>query len=163
MALRRSAPWGPAADASRTDSENGADDAHGDRPASGVDGVRLRDMRVVSVLNLPLWDAARWQGLAYLLPRGPDDVPEMHFSFEDIEAGRKIFRGWLRTSGEVDSDDTIGLTLVTGVDRDHPDWYRLAVGYRDADLRKSGAPFFGIPREVPGHDSPRRPQSRAVP
>ena len=145
MALRRSAPWGPAADASATGSENGADDAHRDRPASGVDAVRHRDMKVLSVLNLPLWDAARWQGLAYTFARGLDDVPEMHFSFENIEAGRKIIRGWLRRFGEVDRDDTIGLTLVTGVDRDHPDWYRLAVGCREEDLLKSGAPFMGFP------------------
>jgi len=144
MALRRSAPWGPAADASPTGSEDGADDAHRDRPASGVDAVRHRDMKVLSVVNQPLWDAAGWRGLAYMFARGPDDVPEMHFSFEDIEAGRKIFRGWLKRFGEVDHDDTIGLTLVTGVDCDHPDWYRLAVGYRDADMLKSGARFLGF-------------------
>ena len=148
LALRRSAPWQPAADASPTGAENGADDAHRDRPASGVDAVRHRDMKVLSVLNLPLWDAARWQGLAYTFARSPDDVPEMHFSFEDIEAGRKIFRGWLRRFGTVDRDDTIGLTLVTGVDRDHPDWYRLAVGYRDADVLKSGARFLGFSARI---------------
>ena len=145
LALRRSARWQPAADASPTGAEDGADGTHRDRPASGVDAVRHRDMKVLSVLNQPLWDAAGWMGLAYPFARGPDDVPEIHFLFEDIEAGRKIFRGWLRKFGMVDRDDTIGLTLVTGVDRDHPDWYRLAVGYRDADVLKSGARFLGFP------------------
>ena len=145
LALRRSAPWQPAADASPTGAEeDGADGTHCDRPMSGVDAIRHRDMKVLSVLNQPLWDAAGWNGLGYTFARSPDDVPEMHFSFEDIEAGRKIFRGWLRRFGSVDRDDTIGLMLVTGVDRDHPDWYRLAVGYRDGDLLKSGARFLGF-------------------
>ena len=92
--------------------------------------------------------------MAYTFARDAADVPEIHFLFEDIEAGRKIFRGWLRRFGAVDRDDTIGLTLVTGVDRDHPDWYQLIVGYRDADVLKSGARFLGIPHEDPGDESP---------
>ncbi len=102
-------------------------------------------MKVLSVLNPPLWDAARWKGLAFAFARDAADVPEIHFLFEDIEAGRKIFRGWLRRYGAVDRDDTIGLTLVTGVNGDHPDRYRLAVGYRDADALKSDARLPGCP------------------
>ena len=144
LALRRSAPWRSSADASLTDAEDGVGGTRLDRPASGVDAGRHRDMKVLSVLNLPLWDAARWKGLAYTFACSPDDVPEMHFLFRDIEAGLKIFRGWLRRFGAGDSDDTIGLTLVTGVDRDHPDWYRLAVGYRNADMLASSASVLGF-------------------
>ena len=144
MALRRSAPWRPAADTSPTGAEGGAQRTRRDGPASGVDADRHRDMKVLSVLNLPLWDAAGWDGLGYTFARDPDDVPEMHFLFKDIEAGRKIFVGWVRKYGAVDQNDTIGLTLVTGVDRDHPDRYRLAVSYRDADVLDSGVRFLGF-------------------
>ena len=144
MALRRSVPWRPTAVGSPGSAEDGANGMSCDRPTSGIDAGRHRDTKVLSVLNLPLWDAARWKGLAYTFAHSLDDVPEIHFLFEDIEAGRKIFRGWLKRFGAVDQDDTIGLTLVTGVDRDHPDWYRLAVSYRDADMLKSGARFLGV-------------------
>ena len=144
LALRRSAPWRPAANASPSGAVDSAKGTRRDRPASGIDADRHRDMKVLSVLNLPLWDAAQWKGLAFTFARYPDDVPEMHFVFDDIEAGRKIFRGWLKRFGTVDRDDTIGLTLVSGVDRDHPDWYRLAVGYRDADVLDSGARRLGF-------------------
>ena len=77
LALRRSAPWQPAADASPTGAEDGADGTRRDRPVSGADAGRHRDMKVLSVLNLPVWDAARWKGLAYTFARGPDDVPEV--------------------------------------------------------------------------------------
>ena len=146
MTLRRSTPWRPNnISAPPPVEENGIDGARLDRPDSGVDSDRHRDMKVLSVLNLPLWDAARWRGLAYTFARTPADVPEIRFLFEDIEAGRKIFRGWLRRFGAVDHDDTIGLTLVTGVDRDHPDWYQLVVSYRDAYALKSDARLLGFP------------------
>lgn len=144
LSLRRSAPWRPAADASLGGAEDSAKGTRRDRPASGVDADRHRDMKVLSVLNLPLWDAAGWDGLGYTFARNLDDVPEVHFLFKDIEAGRKIFVGWVRRFGAVDRDDTIGLTLVTGVDRDHPDRYRLAVSYRDADVLDSGAGLLGF-------------------
>ena len=144
LSLRRSAPWRPVADASPKGAEDSVKATRHDRPSSGVDADRHRDMKVLTVLNLPLWDAAQWKGLGFTFARYPDDLPEMHFLFDDIEAGRKIFRGWLKRFGTVDRDDTIGLTLVTGVDRDHPDWYRLAVGYRDADVLDSGARFLGF-------------------
>ena len=152
LALRRQAPWrAAAADPPSAPAEEG--DARGGvarvgRPASGVDAARHRDMKVLSVLNLPLWDAARWKGLAYPFARGRADVPGMYFLFEDIDAGRKIFRSWLRKFGAVDRDDTIGLTLVTGVDSAHPDWYQLVVGYRDADVLKSEAKFLGFSSRI---------------
>ena len=152
LALCRQAPWKPATpDRSSTKGEEdpcGAGAAREVRPASGADAARHRDMKVLSVLNLPLWDAARWKGLAYPFARGPGDIPGMYFLFEDIDAGRKIFRGWLRRFGAVDRDDTIGLTLVTGVDSAHPDWYQMVVGYRDADVLKSGATFLGFSSRI---------------
>lgn len=144
MALRRSVPWRSTAYDSATDAGNGADSTSYDKSVSGIDAGRHRDMKVLSVLNLPLWDKARWSGLAYTFERNATDVPEMHFLFEDLDAGLKIFRGWLKRFGAVDRADTIGLTLVTGVDRDHPDKYLLAVGYRDADVLKSETPVLGF-------------------
>ena len=144
MALRRSAPWRPAADPTPSRAEDSTKDTRRASPTSGVDAARHRDMKVLSVLNLPLWDSARWNGLGYTFARYPDDVPQMHFLFEDIEAGRKIFLGWLKRFGAVDQNETIGLTLITGVDRDYPDRYRLAVSHRETDLPDSNARFLGL-------------------
>ena len=73
-------------------------------------------------------------------------------TFVPTESGTERYSqwraAWLRRFGAGDRDDTIGLTLVTGVDRHHPDWYRLAVGYRDADVRKSGARFLGFSARI---------------
>lgn len=122
----------------------GANGTGNEKQISGVDAVRHRDTKVFSVLNIPLWDMARWKGMGYTFPRWKDDIPEMRFLFENIDAGRKIFRGWIKKFGAADPDDTIGITLVTGIDRAHPDWYRVVVGYRDADILKSRARFLGF-------------------
>ena len=132
LTLCRAAPWRTAAkiaaqrkhEKQHTHGGEGTDE---EKLASGVDAVKHRDTKVLSVLNLPLWDMAGWKGLGYTFSRGEDDIPEMRFLFENIEAGCKIFRGWLKKFGAMDPHDTIGLTLVTGIDRAHPDWYRLLI------------------------------------
>lgn len=146
LALRRSTPWRPPRNALPSSDTTDAADKQPSRDwtTSGLDAARHRDVKVISVLNLPLWDRARWKGLAYTFPRGGSDIPEMHFLFEDIEAGRKIFRGWLQKFGAVDREDRIALTLVTGVDSANPDWYRLIVSHRDADVFDSSGRLFGL-------------------
>lgn len=146
LTLRRSAPWRPAESpsSSNTSHHSGEVIHRQDLSHSGVDAIRHRDVVVLSVLNLPLWDDARWRGLAYTFPRRPGDIPEVHFSFENIEAGRKIFQGWLKKFGPVDLDNSIRLTLVLGVDRNHPNSYRLVVGNCDADVPHSDARILGF-------------------
>ena len=146
LALQRTTPWRPPRDAlPSSDTTDAADKRSSqDWTTSGLDAARHRDVKVISVLNLPLWDRARWKGLAYTFPRSGSDIPEMHFLFENIEAGRKIFRGWLQKFGAVDREDRIALTLVTGVDSAHPDWYRLIVSHRDADVLDSSGRIFGL-------------------
>ena len=148
LALRRAAPWRSIAKVSASDElgkqrAQDSESTHEKGLSSGIDAVRHRDTKMLSVLNLPLWDRARWKGTAYAFPRGEGDIPQMYFSFENIEAGRKIFRGWLRKFGAADPNDTIELTLVTGIDRAHPDWYRLVVGYRVENFRKFDARLLG--------------------
>ena len=110
---------------------------------SGVDAIKHRDLNVLSVVNIPLWDKARWSGMAYLFARRASDVPCVLFSFKDIDSGRKIFLGWLQKFGAEDPDDTIDITLITGVNRIHRHWYRVVVGHRLGDAAKSSGRLFG--------------------
>ena len=144
LALRRTTPWPiPESDSSET-VESRYDESGGlEQPSFGIDSARHRDMKVLSVLNMPLWDAAGWKGVGYTFGH-EDDIPEMHFSFENIEAGHKIIRGWIKKFGEADPEDTIGLTLVTGIDRTNPHWYKLVVSHKDADVSEFGSRFVSL-------------------
>ena len=144
LALRRTKPWSrPECGWLETvESRNNQRMGLG-QAGFGIDAVRHRDTKVLSVLNMPLWDAAGWKGIGYTYGHG-DDIPEMHFSFENIEAGRKIIRGWIKKFGEADPEDTIGLTLITGIDRDNPHWYKLVVSHKDADVLESDERLVSI-------------------
>lgn len=64
--------------------------------------------------------------------------------FEDQEAGAKIFRGWRKRLGEVDQEEWIGLTLITGIDRSHLSYYRLAISVNEESfthMHKPEGPF----------------------
>lgn len=102
----------------------------------GADAVLHRDMSVMSPIILPLWDKAKWTGTGVALP-GPDAevAPLMALAFENIDAGRKIFRGWRKKIGTENRDGWLGVTVITGIRRDSPLDYRVAVGISESYLK----------------------------
>jgi hypothetical protein len=74
-----------------------------------------------------LWDKAHWRGLGFAICPTNPPILELILMFADLEAGAKIFRGWRKRLGEVDQDEWIGLTLITGIDRHHPAHYWLGI------------------------------------
>lgn len=107
----------------------------------GADAVKHRDMGVMSSINLPLWDRARWRGVGVALggPLDENSPPLMMLAFEDIDAGRKIFRGWQKRVGTVDRDGWIGVTVITGINRDSPLDYRVVIGVGDRHIRSQSS------------------------
>lgn len=103
----------------------------------GVDGLKHRDLGNISVLNLPLWDKAGWHGAGYITQPGGSTPPQMLLVFANGDAGGKIFRGWRKKVGQADSSGWISLTIVTGIDRNHPDHYRVIVGSGDNYFKNS--------------------------
>jgi hypothetical protein len=93
----------------------------------GVDALKHRELRIFSPINMPLWDVARWRGIGVAIPHGTQPVPELTLLFENYEAGEKIFRGWKKHVGEIDREEWIGITIITGTDKDFPAHYRTAI------------------------------------
>lgn len=50
----------------------------------------------------------------------------------------KIFRGWNKRLGEVDQDEWICLTIITGTDKNHPAHYRVAISVNSNLLFQEG-------------------------
>ncbi|MGY4206836.1 hypothetical protein ACVK00_000206 [Burkholderia sp. PvR073] len=96
----------------------------------GADAVLHRDMTVMSPIILPLWDKAKWKGTGVALPAAPGEVapPLMALAFENIDAGQKIFRGWRKKAGAENRDGWLGVTVITGIRRESPLDYRVAIG-----------------------------------
>lgn len=106
----------------------------------GADAVKHREIGVMSPINLPLWNRAGWKGVGVGVGAAPDEVSAplmalMALMFENIDAGRKIFRGWQKKVGQADQRGWIGVTVITGIHRDRPLDYRVAIGVGEQYMR----------------------------
>lgn len=82
-----------------------------------------RDMSVRSVIDMPLWDRAKWEGMAYV--SAPDRPPYLAFMFKAEEAARQIFQGWHDRFGREDKDEEIYLSIVRQIPNQSPHHYHL--------------------------------------
>lgn len=85
-----------------------------------------RDMRVRSVIDLHLWDRAKWIGAAYG-DVGPHAAPWFGLMFTDGEAGTRIFERWHERFGDVDADEEIYISIVRKFSAEQPTHYGIIV------------------------------------
>jgi hypothetical protein len=137
--LVRKKPWVPAAVATSPVPDPPEKDStfSADPPPEhlfGADAVLHRDMRVMSPINLPLWDKAKWKGVGVELPQARSGMvpPTMALAFENFDAGRKIFRGWRKKVGAENRDGWLGVTVITGIRSGSPLDYRVAIGISES-------------------------------
>jgi hypothetical protein len=83
--------------------------------------------RIESIIDPALWSKAQWCAVAFGLQTS-DAPPVLGLVFKDRDAALAIFAAWRARFGEVDSDEHIRLSILTGVSRHHPHRYRVAVG-----------------------------------
>lgn len=140
--LRRTEVW-PALNESQADEDTTAKPtefayAVGKPPPelSGVDALKHSDLRIISLINMPLWDRAKWKGLGFAFREEEPPIPGLVLVFEDMEAGKKIFRGWRKRVGQNDEADLIGVTLILGIERKKPFNYRVAIGLNEKALNR---------------------------
>jgi hypothetical protein len=86
------------------------------------------DRKVLSVINIPLWDRAKWSGTLFLVVPTHEIPPAMGFLFKEEEAAIEIFREWNHRFGNKDDNDQIKIVIITGIDIHHPAHYRVFVG-----------------------------------
>jgi len=94
--------------------------------------ARHDEMETVSLIRMPLWEKARWAGVAYLFDRKGEFPPAIALLFGNAVAGREIFAQWKRELGEVDEHGRLRLSIIRGISKSKPYAYRVTVG---ANLR----------------------------
>ena len=97
-------------------------------PKELPDKERLKhtDRRVLSPIDIPLWDRAKWRGTLFAWnPNGP---PIFGIGFEDDEAGQAIFRMWKERWGDIDENDDLRVAIITGLSKRNPAEYAVVVG-----------------------------------
>ena len=110
-------------------------------PNDLIDKEKLKhtDRRVLSPIDIPLWDRAKWRGTLFV--RIGDGPPIFAIGFEDGEAGQAIFRVWKERWGDEDEDDALRVAIITGLSRRNPAHYSVVVGpnlrYMPEDEKKT--------------------------
>jgi hypothetical protein len=117
-------PQGPARSRKDDDGQPAAGDQRGPVPPSDH-----RDLGVLSVIDVHLWNRAGWSGAAFA-DWGPRLPPGIALMFTNEEAARKIFTRWRERLGQIDKQDEIYVAIVRGISVDHPAHYRVLITSR---------------------------------
>lgn len=80
--------------------------------------------KVFSVIDTNLWDQAKWKGFGFL---GDPSSLGIFLAFGNEEAGKKIFDNWIKKVGKEDKNEEIKITIIKGVDKNNPYWYRVHI------------------------------------
>ncbi|SMG19918.1 hypothetical protein [Sphingobacterium psychroaquaticum] len=101
------------------------------------DNATHRTIKAETVINSTLWDKATWRGVGFfaldILPLG------IFLGFENVEAAKEIFEEWITIFGKEDKSDTIMVSVIKGIDKNNPYWYKVLISKKmDEELMKKG-------------------------
>ncbi|PKA03618.1 hypothetical protein, partial [Leptospira ellisii] len=99
---------------------------------AGLEHVAHNKRKVISLIDIDLWDKAKWSGFGYIT----DPMHGLGFilCFENADPAKKIFVNWLERFGLEDTEDILRLSIIKGISKENPHWYRVQIG---ANLEKS--------------------------
>ena len=98
------------------------------------------DRRVLSPINIPLWDRAKWQATGFSWVR--NEPPFLMLGFYDYESGKAIFREWRKLYGPVDERDALRITIVREIDRNDPPAYVIMLSSEIEGRELSGTMLY---------------------
>ena len=106
----------------------------GDAPPElrSIDSTSHRDRRVLSILDMNMWDRADWKGLVF----GIDPIsnlPVLCFAFGNRDEGRNVSLYLQQRLGSEDTEEEMKISIIKGIDSANPAAYRIVIG---SNIRK---------------------------
>lgn len=98
------------------------------------------DRRVMSPIDIPLWDRAKWRATGF--GWGEGEPPILMLAFHDFEAGKAIFRSWYERYGASDKSDALRVSIVRGIARDDPHAYTVMLSSELDGASIPGSMFY---------------------
>lgn len=126
--LRRKERWLRATNNGLVDA---ATDSSDSAPPLDKETLHQKDFSFYSPIDLHIWSRAGWNGTAFGTIEGDLSRIEFWLTFKDFEVGKKIFRGWRKRVGPVDKDEWLAISIVTGIDAQHPAHYRVVLSINE--------------------------------
>ena len=86
---------------------------------------KQNDAYVTSLIDVRLWDEAKWKGCGFWFTRDLSEPGILVFLFKNIAQGIQIFEKWEEdyNAGKLN----IKIVIISGVDKAHPQWYKVLV------------------------------------
>lgn len=93
-------------------------------PVDKPDGFRHDNRKVITVVDVNLWNTAEWQAFGFAIYK---EHMGLFIGFNDGEIGTKIFDDWINRFGKEDKDELINITIIRGIDKLNPFAYRVHI------------------------------------
>lgn len=90
-----------------------------------MDELSHRDRKVVSLINIPLWDQAKWLGMGFMCIGNED--PILALGFTNSYAANQIFEEWHERLGDVDEKNKLRVAIITGINKMLPYNYKVLI------------------------------------
>lgn len=105
--------------------------------AEELEQKERKSMFVSSIIDIDLWNEAKWSGMAFVSDPSLRSPPIACFMFANEEAGQKIFKALKADFGDVDSKEEIRLSFIENISSNAPRDYKVHFGSsRDALVEK---------------------------
>jgi hypothetical protein len=85
------------------------------------------DRKVISLIDVKLWDDAKWLGTLYTYNSSISALPILGLGFENWDAAKKIFQAWQISLGNFDKNNQLRITVITGIQRHNPSAYKIII------------------------------------
>lgn len=87
--------------------------------------ISHKKIKAETIINTELWDKAKWKAFGFF---ASEQIPfGIFIAFENGKYGREIFEEWINNYGRSDINETITITIVKGIDKNNPYWYKVLV------------------------------------
>ncbi|MDP2504228.1 MULTISPECIES: SEFIR domain-containing protein [unclassified Oceanobacter] len=102
-----------------------------------LDPKERKSMFFSSIIDVDLWNKAKWRGMAFVSDPSLQAAPIAGFLFEDDAAGEEIFSSLKKQFGDVDIEDEIRLSFIGEISDKAPLDYKVHIGSeRQAIVKK---------------------------
>ena len=95
--------------------------------------VTHKNMTAETIIDNHLWDKAKWKAFGFV--QMPQPTPfGILLAFDNEHAAKKIFENWIKEYGKIDNEETISISIIKGIRKDNPYWYKVLIS---KDIRKN--------------------------
>jgi hypothetical protein len=79
---------------------------------------------VHSIIDDDLWNNAGWKAVGIL---ASPEILGLALGFDNFDVGKRIFEAWRKMIGRIDKEELIDITIIKGINKYHPCWYKIVI------------------------------------